>query len=392
MKCAKFILIFCIFLGSVSSGTAKVTLPRIFSDNMVLQRKMPIRIWGNADAKEIVNVTLNGISQSATTDKSGKWEIVLPALEAGGPFTVQVKGKENEILFDNVMIGDVWLCSGQSNMEFSLKGSTNARKTIRHSDNKHIRLFTVPKNIQTAARGDLPEGNWEECNPLTTPDFSAVAYYFGEALQKEVDVPVGLINSSWGGTDIETWTSWESAMANPVYMVHEGKSLEQAIGYSTRDLERYHQALRTKDKGMTERWYAADRDISDLKTCELPSAWDGELANEDGIVWFYKDVVLPQSVSGLSALLSLGSIDDRDVTFVNGIKVGGTNNCFFGRRYTLNPGVLKPGRNRITVKVIDMGVKGGFTGKPKDLFLEVGGERYSLVGKWHYKPSVLTSH
>lgn len=106
MKCAKFILIFCIFLGSVSSGTAKVTLPRIFSDNMVLQRKMPIRIWGNADAKEIVNVTLNGISQSATTDKSGKWEIVLPALEAGGPFTVQVKGKENEILFDNVMIGD----------------------------------------------------------------------------------------------------------------------------------------------------------------------------------------------------------------------------------------------------------------------------------------------
>lgn len=392
MKCAKFILIFCIFLGSVSSGTAKVTLPRIFSDNMVLQRKMPIRIWGNADAKEIVNVTLNGISQSATTDKSGKWEIVLPALEAGGPFTVQVKGKENEILFDNVMIGDVWLCSGQSNMEFSLKGSTNARETIRHSDNKHIRLFTVPKNIQTAARGDLPEGNWEECNPLTTPDFSAVAYYFGEALQKEVDVPVGLINSSWGGTDIETWTSWESAMANPVYMVHEGKSLEQAIGYSTRDLERYHQALRTKDKGMTERWYAADRDISDLKTCELPSAWDGELANEDGIVWFYKDVVLPQSVSGLSALLSLGSIDDRDVTFVNGIKVGGTNNCFFGRRYTLNPGVLKPGRNRITVKVIDMGVKGGFTGKPKDLFLEVGGERYSLVGKWHYKPSVLTSH
>ena len=99
------------------------------------------------------------------------------------------------------------------------------------------------------------------------------------------------------------------------------------------------------------------------------------MANEDGIVWFYKDVVLPQSVSGLSALLSLGSIDDRDVTFVNGIKVGGTNNCFFGRRYTLNPGVLKPGRNRITVKVIDMGVKGGFTGKPKDLFLEVGGER-----------------
>ena len=112
-------------------------------------------------------------------------------------------------------------------------------------------------------------------------------------------------------------------------MVHEGKSLEQAIGYSTRDLERYHRALRTKDKGMTERWYAADRDISDLKTCELPSARDGELANEDGIVWFYKDVVLPQSVSGLSALLSLGSIDDRDVTFMNGIKVGSTNNCFF---------------------------------------------------------------
>ena len=392
MKYTCFLLRFCIVFGSVFSASAKVTLPHIFSDNMVLQRKMPIHIWGSADAKEIVYVTLNGISQSATTDRAGKWEVLLPAMEAGGPFTVQVKGKENEILLENVLIGDVWLCSGQSNMEFSLRGSTNAREAIRYSDNKHIRLFTVPKNKQIAIEDDLSGGNWEECNPLTTPDFSAVAYYFGEALQKEVDVPIGLINSSWGGTDIETWTSWESAMANPAYMMYEGKSLEQAIGYSSSDLERYNQALRIDDEGIRKRWYSSEYEISDLKVSELPSVWDGELADEDGIVWFYKDVVLPQTVSGLSAVLSLGTVDDRDVTFVNGIKVGSTNNWFFNRKYALNPGVLKPGRNRIAVKVIDMEVKGGFTGKAKDFYLEVGGERYSLVGEWHYQPSVLTSH
>lgn len=392
MKYTCFLLRFCIVFGSVFSASAKVTLPHIFSDNMVLQRKMPIHIWGSADAKEIVYVTLNGISQSATTDRAGKWEVLLPAMEAGGPFTVQVKGKENEILLENVLIGDVWLCSGQSNMEFSLRGSTNAREAIRYSDNKHIRLFTVPKNKQIAIEDDLSGGNWEECNPLTTPDFSAVAYYFGEALQKEVDVPIGLINSSWGGTDIETWTSWESAMANPAYMMYEGKSLEQAIGYSSSDLERYNQALRIDDEGIRKRWYSSEYEISDLKVSELPSVWDGELADEDGIVWFYKDVLLPQTVSGLSAVLSLGTVDDRDVTFVNGIKVGSTNNWFFNRKYALNPGVLKPGRNRIAVKVIDMEVKGGFTGKAKDFYLEVGGERYSLVGEWHYQPSVLTSH
>lgn len=392
MKYTCFLLRFCIIFGSVFSASAKVTLPHIFSDNMVLQRKMPIHIWGSADAKEIVYVTLNGISQSATTDRAGKWEVLLPAMEAGGPFTVQVKGKENEILLENVLIGDVWLCSGQSNMEFSLRGSTNAREAIRYSDNKHIRLFTVPKNKQIAIEDDLSGGNWEECNPLTTPDFSAVAYYFGEALQKEVDVPIGLINSSWGGTDIETWTSWESAMANPAYMMYEGKSLEQAIGYSSSDLERYNQALRIDDEGIRKRWYSSEYEISDLKVSELPSVWDGELADEDGIVWFYKDVLLPQTVSGLSAVLSLGTVDDRDVTFVNGIKVGSTNNWFFNRKYALNPGVLKPGRNRIAVKVIDMEVKGGFTGKAKDFYLEVGGERYSLVGEWHYQPSVLTSH
>lgn len=392
MKHTCFLLRFCIIFGSVFSVSAKVTLPHIFSDNMVLQRKMPIHIWGSADAKEIVYVTLNGISQSTITDRAGKWEILLPAMEAGGPFTVQVKGKENEILLENVLIGDVWLCSGQSNMEFSLRGSTNAREAIRYSDNKHIRLFTVPKNKQIAIEDDLSGGNWEECNPLTTPDFSAVAYYFGEALQKEVDVPIGLINSSWGGTDIETWTSWESAMANPAYMMYEGKSLEQAIGYSSSDLERYNQALRIDDEGIRKRWYSSEYEISDLKVSELPSVWDGELADEDGIVWFYKDVLLPQTVSGLSAVLSLGTVDDRDVTFVNGIKVGSTNNWFFNRKYALNPGVLKPGRNRIAVKVIDMEVKGGFTGKAKDFYLEVGGERYSLVGEWHYQPSVLTSH
>lgn len=392
MKYNKFVLLLCMLCGSVFSVMAKVTMPRVFSDNMVLQREMSVRVWGNADPRETVVVVLNGVSRSAVAGKAGDWEVLLPEMEAGGPFTMQVKGKDNELLFENILVGDVWLCSGQSNMEFYLSGSTNACEAIKASNNRQIRLFTVPKNMQTKESGDLPAGNWEECNPLTSPCFSAVAYYFGEALQKEINVPVGLINSSWGGTDLETWTSWEAAMSNPRYAVYKDKTLEQAIGYSNRDLERYNRALRSEGKGMKQRWYASDYDISGLKTSMLPSAWGGELADEDGIVWFYKDVVLPPSVSDISAVLSLGSIDDEDVTFVNGVEVGSTNNCFFGRQYVLKPGVLKSGKNRITVKVVDTGVTGGFTGKPADMFLEAGGERYSLAGEWRYSPSVLTSH
>lgn len=387
----KYILLSYAILGNVFLGMAKVTLSHIFSDNMVLQRDKPICIWGNASPKENIRIRLNGLTESITAGKDGKWKISFPAMHAGGPYVLEIQGKENSILFDNVLIGDVWLCSGQSNMEFFLSGSLNAQEAIRNSANKKIRLFTVPKAIRTSECADFSEGQWEECNPLTSPYFSAVAYYFGEALQKEIDVPIGLINSSWGGTDIETWTSWETAVEMPQYEMYKGKTLEKAIGFSTKNIERYTKALNTPDRGITEKWYAVDYNTSKWKPVSLPDIWKDELSDEDGIVWYRTEVDLPQSITNMVGTLSLGVIDDEDIVFVNGVEVGQSNNCFGFRRYVLKPNILLPGKNIITVRVTDTGTIGGFTSSADDLYLQVGSEKYSLAKQWVYAPSLLSS-
>lgn len=369
---------------------ATVSLPHFFSDNMVLQRDMPIHIWGKADKKETVTVSFNGTSITAKADQHGRWQVELPSMRYGGPFSMTVKGHDNTITLDNILIGDVWLCSGQSNMEFNLSGAHNAEEAIRQSENKQIRLLTVPKTIQTNECDDIQETSWEECNPLTSPTFSAVAYFFGQALEKELDVPVGLIHSSWGGTDIETWTSWEAAMENPVYASYKGKTLEKALGYSMQDIERFKKALE-KDKGLIEKWYAPTMKTTDWEKVHIPSIWSGALKNEDGVVWFRTEIDLPDEAAGLEGHIQLGGIDDGDITYVNGVEVGRTDFWFANRNYHIKDGILKSGKNIITLRMTDTGTIGGMSAKDEEVFLEVAGRKYPLAGEWSYKPSVLSS-
>ena len=369
---------------------ATVSLPHFFSDNMVLQRDMPIRIWGKADKKETVAVSFNGTSVTVKADKNGRWQVELPSMKYGGPFEMTVKGNDNTITLDNILIGDVWLCSGQSNMEFNLSGAHNAEEAIRQSENKQIRLLTVPKTIQTNECDDIQAASWEECNPLTSPTFSAVAYFFGQALESELDVPVGLIHSSWGGTDIETWTSWEAAMENPVYAPYKGKTLEKALGYSMQDIERFKKAME-KDKGLIEKWYAPAVKTTGWKKTHIPSIWSGDLKNEDGVVWFRTEIELPEDAAGLEGHIQLGGIDDGDITYVNGVEVGRTDFWFANRNYRIKDGILKSGKNTIALRMTDTGAIGGMSAKDEEVYLEVAGRKYPLAGEWSYKPSVLSS-
>lgn len=378
----------CLLLSGFAQ--AKVYLPKFFSDNMVLQREMPVRIWGNADKKEKVTVSFNGVTVVANGDKNGKWKVELPAMKHGGPYEMTVKGEQNEIKLTNILIGDVWLCSGQSNMEFNLKEAFGADEAIKKSENKQIRLLTVPKTIQSAEREDIEGGTWEECNPATAPAFSAVGYYFGQALEKELDVPVGLIHSSWGGTDIETWTSWSTAMENKDYAQYKGKAQEKAMGYTMQDIERFKKALDT-DKGLENKWYASSVNVSGWKKTHIPSLWDNELKNEDGVVWFRTEVTLPKSAEGLEGRIQLGAIDDEDITYVNGAQVGSMALWIANRDYAIKSGILKGGKNVIVVRVKDQSSLGGMSAKDEEVFLEVGGQKYPLAGEWSYKPSVLSS-
>jgi sialate O-acetylesterase len=188
------------------ASLADIKLPKLFADNMVLQRDAPIIIWGWAAPGEKINVQLHQQVRSVKADKEGNWQVQPGQEAAGGPYELSVKGK-NMIVLKGVLIGEVWICSGQSNMEFALKGAMNAAEEIKAADHPQIREFTVQKNTSFTPLKDVQPGSWQVCTPETAGKFSAVAYFFARKLQETLKVPVGLIHTSWGGTNVETWTS-----------------------------------------------------------------------------------------------------------------------------------------------------------------------------------------
>lgn len=199
-----FILASVVLVVLASPGSAAVRLPRIFGDHMVLQREMPLAVWGWADPGEKVAVDLGGQKAETAADAAGRWKVALPPMKSGGPLKMTVSGK-NRLVIEDILIGEVWLCSGQSNMEWILKNTDNAEDAIRAADVPEMRLLTVERRASPQPLPDV-KGAWAACTPETAGGFSAVGYYFGRKIYGELKVPIGLINSSWGGTLIECWT------------------------------------------------------------------------------------------------------------------------------------------------------------------------------------------
>jgi len=376
------------------SAQADVRLPKFFSDNMVLQRERPIRVWGEASKGETVTVRFAGAEASATADRTGRWEATLPAMKADAtPREMTVAGRSGELRFTNVVVGDVWLCSGQSNMEWRLEPTTGCKAEIAASANPNIRLLTVAKTIAFEEQRDIDKGSWVECTPETSRRFSAVGYYFGKFIQAETGVPVGLINSSWGGTDIETWTSWGAMRTSPEYGRYADEpSPREAIGRELNYFSNYKAAL-ADDRGDRERWYdpAVAASPKQWRTMTLPQPWEKTLGAVDGRVWFRKTVVLPVSAEGASAVLHLPAVDDNDETYVNGRRVGATRGWTLARRYEIPAGVLHEGENLVAVRAEDTGGDGGIWGDAKEMYLEIGGERCDLAGDWLFRPSATTA-
>ncbi len=234
-------------LASAAAGPclADVRLPRIFGNQMVVQRDMPVRVWGKADPGEQVTVTIGKNQAAASADQSGKWKVELPALTPGEPVEIKVSGK-NTITLRDVLVGEVWICSGQSNMQWPVSLSTNAKKELADARHPQIRLFTVPMKTASHPEGDV-DGYWKECTPETIPGFSAVAYFFGRELHKNLGVPVGLVNTSWGGTRIEPWTPPVGFRAVPAVA---------SIADATEKLEKDYRAASVKAVEPMAKWLA----------------------------------------------------------------------------------------------------------------------------------------
>lgn len=381
----------------INQAIADVRLPKIFDSHMVLQRHKPIPVWGWADAGEKVTVELSGSGITKQTKtikagKDGKWILRLNAAEAGGPYQLVVKGKKNVLTLDDVLIGEVWICSGQSNMQWTVSASDNAEEEIRAANYPMIRHFEVPREISLTPKDDLSKGQWKAATPENTGQFTAVGYFFARDLYKKLGIPVGLINTSWGGTIVETWISKEAMKsfnefsdvvnAMPLSMDALGEKRKTRLTNAINELQGG-----LPSAGEVQSWSSVSFDDSDWKTIEVPGNFDRrDLQYLDGAVWFRREFILPDSLTGVSVALSLGTIDDVDATYVNGVKVGGASSkTATGRIYVLEPSQLRTGKNSIAVRIEDFGGRGGFTGRQEDVKISRGAYEQSLAGTWKFR-------
>lgn len=387
--------LFLVPVAGVSARETKPLLHGLFTDNMVLQRDVSIPVWGWAEPGKLVKVSFKGKSATAVADPSGKWMVHLPALPAdANPSNLVVEGDQT-ITLSNVLLGDVWICSGQSNMEMGVGVSQDAEAEIKNADHPLIRLFTVPKKVAYRPEENL-KSTWLVCDPTNLKagvwgGFSAVGYYFGRELQKDIKVPVGLIHTSWGGTVAEAWTSAEGLKPLGDFQASLDQVAEIAQASNTHlDFNTMLAKWYAKNDSGTAAGWPAQVNTSDWKIMKLPQAWEGAgLPDYDGIVWFQKEVVLPESWAGKSLMLHLGPIDDCDTTWVNGIQVGAKNAFNEERNYAIPGALIQAGPITITVRVLDTGGAGGMFGKPEQMRLELLGntseKSISLAGDWHYK-------
>lgn len=371
-------------------------LHEMFQDHAVLQRDRPIHVWGDAQPGADVMVSLAGKTARARADSGGRWEAQLPALKAGGPYTLSARSGAITQTADDILVGDVWLCSGQSNMELQVKRTLNSRAEIKGAGNDRIRLLRVGQKESVAPRTHFATPvQWEKTTPQTVPEFSAACYYFARELQKTVDVPMGLVNSSWGGARIEAWISDGFLRRLGGY----DDALDVLAQYATDRPEataswgevwaRWWRELPGVEPGDEpwrldyrpgKEWRAAPRELGAWETWGVP-----ELASFNGMLWYRTTLKLSAEQAAQDAVLELGTVDEIDMTWVNGRGVG---SAYIGeqRAYPLPRGLLKAGDNVLVVNALDTYVDGGITGPSSSRVLRFAdGSTMPLDGAWQYR-------
>lgn len=355
---------------------ADIILPKIFGDHMVLQRGMDAPIWGKAEPGEEIQVRADWRSRPAATTAGpdGRWRVKLPTPKPGGPHTITITGK-NEIVLRDVLVGDVWVCSGQSNMEMPVgnfgpgyDGVDNWQEELKSASQPNIRLFTVPNRHAVTPQFDC-DGAWSVCNAETAKAFSAAGFFFGRELHQALNIPIGLVSADYGGTVAEAWTSEETIKRMPDFadqlaaVVRERDHSDETAKARAATISDWTHAVELADGNAA--FAALDVDDSTWVVTPKLEPWSGELAGFDGYVWFRKTFKLPAEWAQRELVLDLGPIDDMDFTYVNGKKVGqtmGEQTWNVPRSYPVPKGLLNPETNIIAVRVLDTGGQGGITG------------------------------
>jgi sialate O-acetylesterase len=386
---------FCLvllFKAALLSGEVKI--PRLISDGAILQRDREIKLWGWASADEKVELNFQGKKFYAQANALGEWSINVPPQPAGGPHTMTFTGS-NQIILTNILFGDVWVCSGQSNMELTMERVKEKYSSIiAASANTNIRQFLVADKYDFKnTHRDLDAGDWIAANPTTVLNFSAVAFFFALELYHKYNIPVGLINAALGGSPAEAWLSEEALIKFPEHYNElqrfKNDNLIEEIETNIRNKSSsWYAELNARDAGIT-RWSKPDLDDSGWDVMDIPGFWNQPSSgNVNGSMWFRKKINIPVSMTGKPGNLWLGRIVDADSVFVNGKLVGTTGYQYPPRRYSFGADVLHAGENAIAVRVINNSGRGGFV-SDKPYFLSVENDTLPLTGAWRYKPGAM---
>jgi sialate O-acetylesterase len=392
MKISCSVLFLLVFFHIPSN--AQIKLPRLVRDSMILQRDTKLKIWGWASKGEEVKIKFNGKSAKAKAGSDGKWIASLSAMKAGGPYTMEINGKnegKNKITLKDVLIGDVWFCSGQSNMvhQMGIHNVTYA-KDIAEANNPQIRHFWIPTLTSLSGpKDDLPIGYWKWANPKDINDFSAIAYFFAKKIYDKYHVPIGLINASVGGTPIEAWTSEEGFKDFPSILttIQRNKDTAFVNNANHSGANRVGGRRQETDKGLIGaiKWFDPVYVPKGWQTINIPGYWEDQgIKDLNGVVWYRREIDIPQTMTGVPAKVFLGRIVDADALYINGAQVGNTTYQYPQRRYNIPAGILKPGKNLFVVRVTNTSGKGGFV-PDKPYSVEAAGQSVDLKGYWLYK-------
>lgn len=387
---------------------AEVKLPGWMTSNMVLQQKTTVRLQAKAKKGSTVKITTSWdkMTTRVTADKeTGAFEFNLRVPAAGGPYTL-IFDDGKKLVLENVMAGEVWFCSGQSNMEMPVKGwgmVNNYEQEVADANHPLVRLFQVKRVVAHTPQTEVPLGytnGWAVCSPETVGEFSAAAYFFAREVSRELGIAIGVVNSSWGGTPAESWVSLDR-LQNVVGFQDHAKRLF-ATGFDEDKINQLYQDERAEwmqeifagdlglEKGNIDAatWAAADFSDDGWTQTAQPALWNGELKDFDGIVWMRRTLEVPANLAGKDLKLKLGRIDDEDITYWNGQRIGMTIGWNKERTYTVPAGLVKAGKNVLTVRVYDTSGEGGFRNEAKDFIATADGTTISLAGNWRFKKSI----
>ena len=368
----------------------------MIADGMVFQQGVPVPVWGRAVPGDRVSVEMLGEARQVTAGQDGKWRVLLDGRSAGGPHEMSITASDRKTVIRDICFGEVWICSGQSNMELAMQRLRDNFPEEWKSPCPMIRQFKVPQEWDfSGPREDLSGGSWTVASPETLHEFSGVAWFFANEVYQKLGVPIGLVNAAWGGTPVEAWMSAD-ALAPFSGKIDLGKKYadldaqKETARQTESAIKAWYNELNAGDRGCAERWESADfsQDASAWDAINLPCDFsDAGLDKFCGVIWLRKQIEVPAGLAGKEARLWLGTITDADTVYVNGTEIGSTSYRYPPLKYTVPSGLLREGENRIVIRVVCCNGDGGVT-EGKDLRLFSGDENIELAGAWEYSVGI----